>query len=249
MSVATEDKPRSKRGQRARETSVLDAIDQIRMPPGGVTGTWAYYLRPDGATIRDALVINPNGGIPDIEDAAMRSRYGTGAPEFRRKEERKGHIFLGSKLTPEAVGKLVRSMGDNREDEILWCQEQIADTELDIENSDRPEIRDQARKRRRQLQKRIDTMLAPFDADALLAELEEIAHAQMLASVDPNVLRVMRAMVGEVNEKLQKAVNKFAAGKQTDVDPELTGVVRRGPGRPRKDAGAEFSGSDFVDAD
>src|SRR5574343_220177 len=127
MSVATEDKPRSKRGQRARETSVLDAIDQIRMPPGGVTGTWAYYLRPDGATIRDTLVITPNGGIPDIEDAAMRSRYGTGAPEFRRKEERKGHIFLGSKLTPDAVGKLGRSMGENREDEILWCQEQTAD--------------------------------------------------------------------------------------------------------------------------
>ncbi|MCR4341168.1 MAG: hypothetical protein NUW01_14925, partial [Gemmatimonadaceae bacterium] len=141
MSVATEEKPRSKRGQRARETLVLDAIDQIRMVPAGVTGSWAYYLRPDGATIRDALVINPNGGIPDIENLAMRARYGTGASDFRRKEERKGHVFLGSTLTPEGVGKLVRSMGDNREDEILWCQEQIADTELDIANSDRPEIR------------------------------------------------------------------------------------------------------------
>lgn len=245
MPVAT--KPQSQRGQRFREGRVLEPLDQIRMSPNGVTGTWAYYLRPDGATIRDALVICPNGGIPDIEDDRMRQRYGTNALEYRRKEEAKGHKFLGSKLTPENVALLVQTMGENREDEILWCQEQIEETVMDIKNSDRPEIRDQARKRKNQLQKRIDTMLAPFDADALLVELEEIAHAQMLASVDPNVLRVMRSMVGEVNEKLQKAVNRFAAGKQSEVDPEFVGVARR-RGRPPKNAGAEFAGSDFVDA-
>ena len=255
MSTTTEERPKSKRGQRYRDQVVLEPIDQIRMTPNGITGTWAYYLRPDGATIRDALVINPNGGIPDIEDARLRARYGTGAPEFRQKEQRKGHTFLGSKLTPEAVGLLVRTMGENREDEILWCQEQIEDADMDIANSDRPEIRDQARKRKRQLQKRIDTMLAPFDADALLSELEEIAHAQMLASVDPNVLRVMRSMVGEVNEKLAKAVNRFAAGKNTSSvttgfgDDGLGTVPVKRRGRPAKNAGSEFTGVSFIDTE
>ena len=253
MSTGTTERPQSKRGARMRETLIPDVIDQIRMPAGGVTGPWAYYLRPDGATIRDALVICPNGGIPDIEDARLRARYATGHQEFRQKEARKGHIFLGSKLTPEAVGRLVQSLADNREDELLWCQEQIEDCDADIENSDRPEVRDLMRKRKRQLQRRVDTMLAPFDADALLAELEEIAHAQMLASVDPNVLRVMRAMVGEVNEKMAKAVAKFTQGKVTTAvttgvgDDGLGTAAAPRRGRPPKDAGAEFSGASHID--
>lgn len=248
MSVTAE-APRSKRGQRYREAQVLEPIDQIRMAPGGVTGTWAYYLRPDGATIRDALVLCPNGGIPDIEDTRLRDRYGTGAADFRQRELRKGHIFLGSKLTPEAVGRLVHSMAANREDELLWCQEQLQDADTDIANSDRPEVRDQARRRKRQLQKRIDTMLAPFDADALLAELQDIAHAQMLASVDPNVLKVMRALVGEVNEKLAASVARFTTGKVSDPDPDMVGVPRRRPGRPPKNAGIDFQGVDIIDVE
>lgn len=255
MSAAATERPQSRRGQRFREQVVLDPIDQIRMTPGGVTGPWAYYLRPDGATIRDALVICPNGGVPDIEDARLRARYGTGSTDFRMKEQAKGHIFLGSKLTPEAVARLVQSMADNREDEILWCQEQIEEAERDVAQSDLPQVRDQARKRKRQLQRRIDTMLAPFDADKLLTELEEIAHAQMLASVDPNVLKVMRAMVGEVNEKLAKAVSRFTAGKQTSSvmtgagDDALVAEPVRRRGRKPKNAGLEFTGVASIDVD
>lgn len=247
--VAVAERPQSQRGQRARVGAVATPLDQIRMSPQGNTGAWAYYLRPDGATIRDALIICPNGGVPDLENKRMQARYGTNAPEYRARAAAKGFKFIGSKLTPEGVRELINVMAQNVEDETLYCQELIADCEETIRNADRPEIRDQAKKRKGQLQKRIDTMLAPFDADALLAELDEIARAQMLASVDPNIMRVIRSMVGEVNENLAKAVERFARGKApSGVMEGDTAVAVRGT-RSRGDAGASFGGSDFVDVE
>src|SRR3990167_137711 len=70
--------PRSTRGRRKREQRLLTPLEQIRVTPGGITGPWAYYLRADGATIRDALVLYPNGGtLPANEDP--KGKYGTNA--------------------------------------------------------------------------------------------------------------------------------------------------------------------------
>lgn len=244
--VAVAERPRSQRGQRMRAARVLTPLEQIRMTPQGNTNAFCYFLRPDGATIRDALVISPNGGVPDLPDERMRARYGTNAAEYRARGEAKGFKYLGSKLTPNAVRELIETMAANREDEMLFCQEEIEDCERTIANSDLPQIRDQAKRRRAQLKARIDTMLAPFDADALLEELSEIAQAQMLADTDPNILRVIRMVVGEANEKLVKAVQKFQAGKQSEADPEMAGVPR---GTRVKSTGDDFAGRDFIDAD
>ena len=247
--VAVAERPRSIRGRRMREGDVLTPLEQIRMQPAGNTGAWGYYLRPDGATIRDALVISPNGGVPDLDNARLRARYGTNASEYRARAEAKGFEFIGSKLTPEGVRRLIQVMANNREDEMLYCQELIEECDDVLSNSDRPEIRDQARKRKGQLQKRIDTILEPFDADKLLGELDEIARAQMLANVDPNILRVIRSMVGEVNESMAKAVERFTRGKQTGTVVEGESTVAVKGTRSRGDAGESFAGSDFVDVE
>lgn len=252
--VAVAERPRSQRGQRLRGDRVLTPLDQIRMAPTGGTSAHAYYLRPDGATIRDALVISPNGGVPDIEDQRLRARYGANASHYRDLARAKGFEFLGEKLTPDGVRKLVNTLAKNREDELLFCQEEIEDCDQVIANSDLPQIRDQAKRRKVQFERRINTMLAPFDADALLEELEEIARAQMLANVDPNVMKVMRAMIGEVNERMAKAISRFTQGKQsggivTGVgDDASMGAAPRGQ-KSRGNSGADFSGSDFIDAD
>lgn len=177
------------------------------------SGSWAYYLRPEGATIRDALILYPNGGIPDIADERLKARYGTNAEYYRNRQRQKGFEFVGPTLTESGVARLVEILADNRDDEIIFCEDEIANCADVIKNADRPEIRDQARKRKRLFEKRLDTIKQPFDPDALLAELKEIARAQMLASVDPNVLRVMRAMIGEVNAKTESMIAAFQSGK------------------------------------
>lgn len=254
MTAPTESR-RSMRGQRQRGEEAPGAMEQIRMVPSGVTGGWCYYLRPDGATIREALVISPNGGVPDLEDSKMRARYGANASEYRSIAQGKGFIPLGPVLTPQAVRQLVEVLADNREDTLLFCEEEIEKATGVLETAHVPAVKDQAGRRIGQFQKMRDTMLAPFDADALLEELNEIAQAQRLASVDPNVLRVMREMVGEVNDKLAGMVSRFSAGKNTTSrttgvgDDGLGAAPVRGTRTRQKDAGAEFSGVDFIDVD
>lgn len=219
--------PRSERGRRLHRETVLRPIDQIPMPPGGgdieATGAWAYYLHPDGATITDALTLYPNGGVPEVDDPRMRARYGENHLYYQQRQARKGFEFVGPTLNEAGVLRLVEILAQNRGDEILFCEDEIGNCQQVVVGSDRPEIRDQARKRRRQFEARLEYLRQPLNPEELTEELNEIARAQMLAKVDPNVLRVMRSMIGEVNDRMAQAISRFQSGKpRSDPAPVAT---------------------------
>jgi hypothetical protein len=205
---------KSERGRRLRDEAVLSPIDQIRQIPGGngvdATGAWAYYIRPDGATIRDALILCPNGGIPEMDNERLRNRYGTNAEYYRNRQRAKGWEFIGPHLREQGVRRLLEVLEANRDDEILFLEEEIAEAKDTIKNSDMPDVRGLQKRRVRQLERRLDTIRQGFDPDELTAELNEIARAQQLAMVPPAVLRVMRSMIGDVNDRM---VDHFAQGK------------------------------------
>ena len=213
---------RSRRGRARYEMNVERPIDQIRIPPGVNTsagtrtieakGAWCYFLRPDGATIRDALILSPNGGIPNHPDPQMRARYGMNFEYYRERGRRKGYEPVGSTLTADAIKRLVEILAENRDDEILFCEDEVVGCQAVIESADRPDIRDQARKRRRQFERRLETLRQPLDATALIGELNDIARAQTLAALDPNILAVMRSMIGEVNERVESMIGHFRSG-------------------------------------
>lgn len=215
MAVATERK--SERGRRLRDEAILSPIDQIRQIPGGngvdATGAWAYYIRPDGATIRDALILCPNGGIPEMDDERLRNRYGMNAGYYRDRQKAKGFEFIGPHLREDGVRRLLQVLESNREDEILFLEEEIADAKDTIKNADIPEVRNQAKRRVRQLERRLETIRQGFDPDVLTAELNDIARAQQLAQIPPAILRVMRSMIGEVNERTSQLIERFQQGK------------------------------------
>lgn len=220
--------PRSERGRRRRLAGAgeLTPLQEIRWRSPGVHGPWAYYLRPDGATIRDALILYPNGAqLPQSEDE--RGRYSENAQYYQRRQADKGFQYLGPTLTPDGVRLLIETISRNRNDEILDLEDQIAECQYTIENSDRPEVRDNQRKRREQLRARLERVSRHLNADALSAELTEIARAQRLARVDPKILEVMREMVGEVNERLMTTINQVAnrgrssIGESMGEDPSM----------------------------
>ena len=217
VAVAERSEPRSERGRARFREDILRPIDQIPIPPGSgsiqATGAWAYYLRPDGATISDALVLYPNGGVPDLDDPRMAARYGENHLYYRERQAQKGLEYIGQVLTEGGVERLVELLAQNRQDEILFCEDEIESCMATANSSDRPEIRDQAKKRKRQFEKRLAYLKQPLEPEALVAELKEIARAQQLSKVDPNVLRVMRSMIGEVNANMAEAIGKFQAGK------------------------------------
>lgn len=220
-------------------------MEQLRMPPGNnsikVTGGWCYYIRPDGATIRDALILYPNGGVPDIDDQRMKARYGTNSDYYKARQERKGLEYIGPSLTEGGIQRLVQVLERNREDEILFMEDEIADAQDVAKTSDLPDVRNQAKRRVRQLTRRLELLKQPLDADAMEAELKDIARAQSLARVDPNVLRTMRAMLGELDEKLTAKIAFFQQGKSAgdgSVKLSATGATN----------GSEFEGKDNLSA-
>lgn len=214
--------PRSERGRRRRQTgaSQLTPLQEIRWRSPGVNGPWAYYLRPDGATIRDALILYPNGAqLPRSEDE--KGRYSENAEYYQRRQARKGFQYLGPTLTPEGVRLLIETISRNREDEVLDLEDQIGECDYTIQNSDRPEVRDNQRKRRDQLRARLERVSQELDAEALSAELTEIARAQRLARVDPKVLEVMREMVGEVNDRLMNTIAQVSNRGRSPVGVDM----------------------------
>ena len=224
----------SERGRQLRNEAILRPIDQIRQIPGGngvdATGAWAYYIRTDGATIRDALILCPNGGIPEMDNERLRMRYGTYAEYYRQRQARKGFEYIGPHLREDGVRRLLQVMEANREDESLFLEEEITDAKDLIKNSDLPEVRNQAKRRVRQLERRLETIRQGFDPDELANELNDIARAQQLAQVPPAVLRVMRSMIGEVNDRVAAQVEHFRAGKgsATPSPAKLVGGGEKG---------------------
>src|SRR3990167_3902005 len=178
----------SERRRRIRDEAILRPIDQIERPPGGngvdATGAWAYYIRADGATIGEALVLYPNGGIPDMDVQRMRARYGANAEYYRERQRRRGLEYVGQHLTESGMKRLVEVLESNREEEDLFLQEEIADARDMLKTADIPEVRNQARRRVRQLERRLEMIRTPFDPDELLTELNDIARAEQLAKID-----------------------------------------------------------------
>lgn len=205
--------PRSKRGlaRRGFATRVPTPLEQIRPRPGGLTGgPAAYFIRPDGATIREALIIYPNGA-PVI---SRNGRDRANSVYNRNRQEQKGYIYIGPTLSEDGVKQLVEVIARNRDDYILDLEEQIRDTEADIEESDRPEVRDNQRKRRVQLIKQLEIAKQPLDADKMYQELKEIAQAQKLASVAPGLREVIASIAGDVaNQKLLALADSMRGGK------------------------------------
>jgi len=242
--VAEAERPQASQRRRRRGEQVLTPMEQIPQPPGqaaGVehTGAWAYYMRDTGATITDVLTIYPKGGIPDLADVRLRDRYSENAEYYRRRQARRGLEYVGQKLTEASMKRLVEIMASNREDEELFLREEIADAKDVAISSDLPDVRNQAKRRINQLERRLEMLLAPFDPDALLTELNEIARAQQLAKVDPNVLRVMRSMIGEVNEKMEARISYFQKSSMpSDAPARFSGMG--------SDQGAEFEGKALV---
>src|SRR3972149_10549546 len=185
----------SDRGRRMRDVAVLRPIDQIPKAPGrdgiDTIGAWAYYLRLDGATITDILTIYPNGGVPDIDNPRLRARYGANAEYYRERQRRRGLEYVGQHLTESGMKRLVEVLESNREEEDLFLQEEIADARDVAKTADIPEVRSQAKRRQRQLERRLETLRQPFNSPAMLAELNDIARAERLAKIDPNILRVV----------------------------------------------------------
>lgn len=229
QTVPAAPEPRSQRGKRRFRSPAPTAMEQIRMRPGGTHGPWAYYLRPDGATLRDALILYPNGGegeLVTMPDGTQRRRYGDNSEYYHARQQRKGFVYLGQALTSEAVRLLVETIGRNREDEILFLEDEIAACEYTIRTAETPAVRDNQRKRKAQYERRLEVIRNGFDPEALVAELNDIARAQRLAGLDPNMLAVLREMVGEVNERVASLAARLARGKASS-DPEMEAAMPR----------------------
>lgn len=252
--------PRSQRSRdaaRARDLRPIDEIPVVGSTPGAeATGAWAYYLRdePGCATIRDIVKLIPNGGVPDLDKPRERAAFGMNATSYREYYSIKGLEYIGQKLTEGAMERVVEIMDRNRQEEIDWCLDQIDEADETIKAGGTQAEREHAQLRKRKLGQRVERLRQPFDADTLVNELKDIARAQMLASVDPNVLRVMKALIGESNDAMAQKIAHFQRGTAPDVtsDPDVPQAPKgfktaRNPGKSTR--GMEFGGQDFIDAD
>lgn len=184
---------RSERGRRQygvakREKSLLAQIpprqvEALSLKESGM----AYYIRPDGATIRETIVLQPNGAPTKHDD---------GAGDRERLRREKGFEYIGPTLTPEGVRRAVEVMQANRTDYILFLNDEIARADEFIQSSDEPHIRAGQRRRKAQLEALLEEAEAPIDVDGMCKELDEIAQAQKLAILSPEMREAMVSIMG-----------------------------------------------------
>ncbi len=205
----------SKRGMARRgfSTQVATPLELIRPRPGGlIGGPAAYYIWPQGATVREALIISPNGA-PMIRNGRDRGN----SDMYQTTMRARGFEYIGPLLTEEGVARLVEVIEANLFDYILDLKEQIFDVELDIENSDRPEVRDAQRKRRIQLVRLLEQAQKPLDGPRMAAEYLDVVKAQRLAAIPTDVREAVILMGGtaaETDKKIAAMVAQLTGGKR-----------------------------------
>lgn len=203
----------SKRGRSRRGfgSGLPSAIEQIRPRPGGLLGgPAAYFLNPQGATIREVVLIRPNGA------PVMRGgRDVANAQDVQRRMRERGYEYIGPTLTTTAARRLVEVLELNRFDYTLDLTEQIADCDHAIDNSDRPEARDIQRRRKTQLTMLLEQARVPLDADRLVSDLDDIVKAHKLAALNPAIREAIASMVEtETDSKVSALVEQLTGGKR-----------------------------------
>lgn len=234
---------RSRRATRDLAGEVVTPLKQIRVPSGNVMyGAWCYYLRLDGETIRDAVILAPNGGnAPDNPDPKLRARYGMNAEYYHARARAEGREVLGPKLTTAGVRRIVEVLLENREEAVAYCEDMIAQCNYTIATTGIEKDRTVATRRKQQFQKRLDTVLQPFDPDELVAELDEISRAQRMSRIDPNTRAAIAEMFeSQFNAKFDAMVNHFSRGSARETDPEMEGAGVKAVRRNRTAAESIF---------
>lgn len=198
---------RSRRGlKRQGVDRAPTVLEEIRDRPGGMMGgPAAYFIRPDGASIREALVIYPNGA-PVIRNGRDRanSRYA------QDRQKNKGFEYIGPTLTVEGIRRLIEVIKGNQYDYLLDLKEQIQECEYTIANSDRPEVRDNARKRRGQLERLVEIARREVEPEKIAAEMDDILKAMKLAALSPSQREAITIMMGgEVDARLQTLIGRM----------------------------------------
>lgn len=218
---------RSKRGLARRGIDrAPTTLEEIRPRPGGMLGgPAAYFIRPDGATIREALIIYPSGA-PVIKNGTDRgnSRYA------QDRQKQKGYEYVGPQLTAAGVKRLLEVINVNRYDYLLDLKEQIEECEKTIEETETPTVRDNARKRRGQLQRLVEIAAREVKPESLLKELDDIIKAQKLASIPQSQREAIAIMLGEeVGARIQSLVSKMSSRNFTE-DGLSVSVTNAGAG-------------------
>jgi hypothetical protein len=201
---------RSKRGAQMRGSTggAVSVLEQISPRPGGpVGGPAAYYVRKDGATIREALVVQPNGAPIKGDDGEYE----------QRRALKDGMVYIGPALTIEGIQLLIQTLAENRDDYILFLKEEIEATDLDAKTSDEPKTRAYQRARCERFRALLKQAEMPLDGEALYSELQSISQAQELASLPKNVREVMLRTVGQVNGRVQEIASQLGI-KETALD-------------------------------
>lgn len=202
--------PASRRGtaRYGANAGNLSVLDQIVPRPGGpVGGPAAYYVRLDGATIREALICQPNGAPIKGDDGEYE----------QRRSAKEGMVYVGPSLTPDGITLLINTIAKNRDDYVLFLKEEIALTDADSKTADDPKQRAMQRGRCEKYRALLRQAEEPIDGAALLVELEAISQAQELASLPKNVREVMLRMVGQVNGRVQQIASELGI-KPTVLD-------------------------------
>lgn len=204
-------KVRSKRGKQqfgitARPTGLLSQITPRQAEALGLKETgMAYYVRPDGATLREVIILQPNGA-PTKHDNGV---------EARERMRAKGYEYIGPVLTKEGVQRAVEVIKQNRDDYIMFLNEVIEDAEDVIANADEPTKRSGYRRRKAQAEALLEEAERPMDIDGMVAELEEIAKAQRLAVLPAEMREAMSELLGDQMRALIEKVSQSA------VTPEV----------------------------
>jgi len=170
------------------------------------------------------LVCYPNGA-PMLRNGRDRGNSAL----YQSRQAAKGFEYIGPSLTPSGVKRLAEVIAGERQDYILYLEEEITSAEQTIREADKPEVRDQARTRRGQLTRQQNFYAKPLDIDGMIAELDDMMKAQKLAALSPAQREAFSVMFDEqVSGRVADLVNKME-GKSSTSDGVRVNVTNAGP--------------------
>lgn len=177
------------------DAKALTSWELLRKPSPNLnprTSPYCYWLDPNGGTMRDAVRFDPNGAKPG---EGCESKYTQSWQIFQATNEDMGWIRLGHQLQKDSIKLIVETLEKNRPIEKEVMEHYRAVAAYEVTNGTNERARAIAQKSVTTYTKLIEQLEMPIDADFMISELNEIARAQRMSALSPDMRAAIREMI------------------------------------------------------
>ena len=202
---------RRRRRQRGRGPSPADLLPKLP-----VTRTDGYYLRPDGLTLRDALVTLPAAQQHQLDLYVGKGFMFVG----KRARLQNGRFWVSEQIDITKIPLIGKALASRQAEGIEDLEDDIWELEQRLEKAQlRPEDRDNVMDKINTTTARLELVKSAFPADAIKTWAVGRRTDELMSQIDKVQRRMFEALASQIPGGTEAFLEALSAGVGEVADP------------------------------